>query len=271
MKIGKNLMFAATLIVSILTAAGCGQQQNINQTSSSSDTARQKIIISAAASLKDVMNALADEYKKDHPNVDLTFNLGASGSLQNQIEQGAPADIFISAAQKQMNALADKGLLADNTRQDLLINKIVLVAPKDNSTDLKDFSDITTDKVHKIAIGDPKSVPAGQYAEQIFKNLGYSDAVTPKTVYANDVRAVLAWVENGDADCGLVYKTDAAISDKIKIIAEAPEDSNKPIIYPVAILKSSQNIDAAKSFVDFLQTPAASAIFEKYGFTPAKK
>lgn len=144
----------------------------------------------------------------------MTFNLGSSGSLQKQIEQGAPADIFISAAQKQMDDLDKQSLLADGTRKDLLVNKIVLITPKDNKTGISDFSDIITDKVSKIALGDPKSVPAGQYAEQVFKNLNYNDAVTPKAVYGNDVRTVLTWVENGEADCGIVYKTDAAISDK---------------------------------------------------------
>ncbi|MDQ0202933.1 molybdate ABC transporter substrate-binding protein [Pectinatus haikarae] len=272
MKRCKNIM--VTLLFAMLTAAvltaGCGQQNEEKNESSAKAAEQQKIVVSAAASLKETMNSLAEEYKKKQPNTELTFNFGASGSLQSQIEQGAPADVFISAAQKQMDTLDSKGLLADGTRKDLLINKIVLITPKDNKNDIKQFSDIITDKAKKIAIGDPKSVPAGQYAEEVFKNLKYEDAVTPKAVYGNDVRAVLAWVENGEADCGLVYKTDAAISDKVNIVAEAPDGSHKPIIYPVAILKSTKSMDAAKDFVAFLQTPEAAKIFEKYGFTMAK-
>lgn len=269
MRLSKKAVTAAIALLSVLSLiTGCGQQDE--KKSASSDVSQQKIVVSAAASLKDVMNTLAEEYKKSHPNVELTFNLGSSGSLQKQIEQGAPADIFISAAQKQMDDLDKQSLLADGTRKDLLVNKIVLITPKDNKTGISDFSDIITDKVSKIALGDPKSVPAGQYAEQVFKNLNYNDAVTPKAVYGNDVRTVLTWVENGEADCGIVYKTDAAISDKVKIIAEAPDGSHEPIIYPIAILKSTKDMEAAKSFVDFLQTPEAGKIFEKYGFAAAK-
>ncbi|WP_196593987.1 molybdate ABC transporter substrate-binding protein [Pectinatus sottacetonis] len=270
MRLGKSFMMAATVILVgmlMFSMAGCGQQISEKK---AVQPAKEKIVVSAAASLKDVMGALKKEYVKNNPNVDLTFNLASSGSLQRQIEQGAPADIFISAAQKQMNALEQKKLLADGTRKNLLVNTIVLITPKDNKAGIKKFSDLTTAKVHKIAMGDPKSVPAGQYAQQIFVSLKYLDAVKPKLVYGSDVRAVLTWVENGEADCGLVYKTDAAISDEVKIIAQAPAGTHKPIIYPVAILKSTKNMEAAKKFVDFLQTPEAAKIFEKYGFSPAK-
>lgn len=271
MKRCKVSIFMMLLMITLtaVLVSGCGQQNEGEKTSSADAGQQQKLVVSAAASLKETMNTLAEEYKKKNPNVDLTFNFAASGTLQTQIEQGAPADIFISAAQQQMDALDNKALLADGTRKDLLINKIVLITPKDNKNNITQLADITTDKVSKIAVGDPKSVPAGQYAEEIFKNLNYEDTVKPKSVYGNDVRAVLAWVENGEVDCGLVYQTDAAISDKVKIVAEAPEDSHKPIVYPIAILKSTKNMQAAKDFVDFLQTPEAAKIFEHYGFSMA--
>ena len=270
MKRKLSFIMLAVLAAMMLLLAGCGQQTDAKKADTTSAPKQTKIMVSAAASLKNVMQELQQAYKKDHPNVEIAVNLASSGSLEQQIEQGAPADIFISASPKQMNALEKKDLLALNTRKDLLVNSIVLITPKDNKAGISGFADLETDKVHKIAMGDPKSVPAGQYAQQSFTKMNYLDAIKEKLVYGNNVRAVLTWVENGDADCGVVYKTDAAISDKIKIIADAPADSHKAIIYPIAVLKSAKDIKAAQSFVDFLQTEAAMKIFAKYGFAAAK-
>ncbi|MBB5335063.1 molybdate ABC transporter substrate-binding protein [Pectinatus brassicae] len=270
MKKKLNFIMMAVLAAMMLLLAGCGQQNATKKTDTAAAQKQTKIIVSAAASLKDVMQELEQVYKKDNPNVEIAVNLASSGSLERQIEQGAPADIFISASPKQMNALEKKELLAPKTRKDLLVNSIVLITPKANKAGIAGFADLKTDKVQKIAMGDPKSVPAGQYAQQSFTSMNYIDAIKGKLVYGNNVRAVLTWVENGDADCGVVYKTDAAVSDKVKIIADAPADSHKPIIYPVAILKSTKEVKAAQSFVDFLQSEAAMKIFAKYGFAAAK-
>ncbi len=196
----------------------------------------------------------------------MTFIFGSSGALQTAIEQGAPADIFLSAAQKQMDALDKQGILAEGTKKDLLINKVVLITPKDSNAGIVSFADLTSDKVKRIALGEPKGVPVGQYSEEIFTSLNTLDQMKGKAVYGSDVRQVLTWTEAGEVDCGIVYATDAATSSKIKVVAEAPAGSHKPVIYPAAAIKASKNIDEAKEFLTFLSTPEVTKIFEKYGF-----
>lgn len=227
------------------------------------------LTISAAASLKDAMEEIKQQYGKEKPNVTITYNFGSSGSLQQQIEQGAPVDIFRSAAAKQMNALKERNLIIEETNKNLLENKVVLIAPKD-STLLKEFTDLADDRVKKIALGEPKSVPVGQYSEEILISMKIKEKVQPKAVFARDVREVLTWVETGNADAGIVYETDAKVSDKVKVVASAPENSHKPVVYPVAVIKSSQNIDAAKEFLQFISGDKGKAVFEKFGFHMTK-
>ncbi len=229
-----------------------------------------QLTVSAAASLTDVMKEIAEAYKEQAPDVSVTFNFGASGTLQQQIEQGAPADVFVSAAAKQMDALESKGMILKDSRVDLLENKLVLVIPadKDEPADFESLAD-----AGQLAIGDPASVPAGQYAEQALTQMGIYDELNSgnKIVLGSDVRAVLNWVETGNADAGIVYATDALTSDKVKIAATAPSGSHDPVIYPAAVLDGSANAEAAQAFLDFLSTPDISALFEKYGFTALKK
>jgi len=224
-----------------------------------------ELTISAAASLKESMGELQELYKTEKQNVKLTFNFGSSGSLQQQIEQGAPVDIFLSAALKQMKALEEKDLIVSDTKKELLENEVVLITPKDK-TDLISFEDLGTDKVKKIGLGDPKSVPVGQYADEIIKKLEIEDKVTSKAVYGKDVKAVLAWVEMGEVDAGVVYATDAKVSGKINVVCSAPEGSHKPAIYPVAAIKTTKHLEEAKAFIAFLSTDVATKVFEKYGF-----
>lgn len=226
-----------------------------------------ELLISAAASLTDVLGELAEVYKTVEPETTLTFTFGGSGALQTQIEEGAPVDIFMSAAQKQMKALEEGGHILDGTIKTLLVNKVVLITPKAGNIDVKSFEDLTKDEIKKIAIGDPGNVPVGQYSEEIFDNLNISDQVNSKLVLANDVRTVLTWVESGEVDCGIVYATDAFTSNDINIITEAPEGSHKEVSYPVAVIKDSKNPDSSKSFLDFLSTDEAVKLFEKYGFS----
>ena len=154
-----------------------------------------ELLISAAASMTDCLTELAELYKVAAPNVTLTFTFGSSGSLQSQIEEGAPADVFISAAQKQMNALDEKDLIDKDTRKDLLVNEVVLITPKGNPLGLSSFTDVTKDEVAKIALGELGSVPVGQYSEEIFKHYEIMDAVSAKAVYGSDVRTVLKTVK----------------------------------------------------------------------------
>lgn len=225
-----------------------------------------ELVISAAASLTDAMSEISKAYNEKNPNVTLKFSFGASGALQAQIEEGAPSDVFISAAQKQIKALEEKGLIKSDTKKQLLKNDVVLIVPKDNIAGLKSFEDCTTDTIKTIAVGDPASVPVGQYTEEIFKSLGITDKVKDKCNYASDVRQVLAWVETGEVDCGIVYATDAATSDKIDIVCTAPKSSHKEVIYPAAVLEATKNEKEAKAFLDFLSEKESVAIFEKYGF-----
>ncbi|MCI7330187.1 MAG: molybdate ABC transporter substrate-binding protein [Selenomonadaceae bacterium] len=272
--ISKKLTTALALMVSAaFLVTGCGGQSASTSSSSSSSSSggSQKVLhVSAAASLTNVMQDIAKEYEQQHPDVKVEFNFGSSGALQQAIENGGQSDLFVSAAQKQMNALEKAGLLADGTRQDLLINDVVLIVPKDSKKDIKSFEDLNTDKVQKLALGEPKGVPVGQYSEQIFTYMKNLDAMKAKAVYGTDVRQVLSWIEQGEADAGLVYATDAAITDGVKVVAKAPADSHKPIIYPVSVLKDSKQLDLAKDFEQFLLNDTSKALFEKYGFTMAK-
>jgi len=228
------------------------------------------ITVSAAMSLKDALDELGHTYEQRHPDAKVIFNYGSSGTLQHQIEQGAPVDIFLSAAEKQMDALESAGLLMAGTRQDLVGNQLVLVVPT-SSNILKDFSDLARPEVKIVALGEPGTVPAGMYARQALKHLGLLAAVEKKAVYAKDVRAVLTYVETGNADAGIVYQTDARTSSKARIAATAPAATHDPIAYPAAVIRTTKNMTAARAFLDFLASANARAVFERYGFTPAEK
>ncbi len=223
--------------------------------------------VSAAASLTDVLAEINDLYTKQHPNVTMEPNFASSGTLQTQIQQGAPCDVFISAGAKQMDNLESGSLIKEETRKNLLNNKIVLIVPNDSTLGLTDFNGLTGASVKKIAIGDSASVPAGTYGKKALEQLGIYSQVESKFNKATDVRQVLTWVENGDVDAGIVYLTDAKISDKVKVVAEGPAEVNASIVYPVAIIEASENSDAAQKYVDFLSSDKAAEVFVKYGFT----
>lgn len=228
-----------------------------------------ELYVLAAASLTDVMAEIAESYKEVAPNVEITFVFDSSGTLQAQIEAGAPADVFVSAAQKQMNALEEGGLIKAESRVDLLVNKVVLILPAGSSLALDSFEDVATDLVRMAAIGE-ESVPVGQYTQAIYEHLGSWDAVRQKANLGQNVRAVLAWVESGDVDCGIVYATDAASTDGVKIVAEAPEGSHAPVIYPAAVAESTTNAEAAQAFLDYLSGDTARELFIAAGFTMAE-
>lgn len=259
MKRRQLLRFLSVALTSLLLAFGW---RLINPVPVHANT---NLLISAAASLKDVMQEIKPLYQKTRPDINLTFNFGASGALLQQIEQGAPADLFISAAKRQMDALDEKGALVPGTRTNLANNRLVLIVPRD-SKGVSSFMSLKNAEVKRIAIGEPRSVPAGQYAEQVLQKLNLFNDVKPKLVYANNVRQVLAAVESGNADAGMVYTTDAKISNKVKIAATASDSDHSPIVYPMAVLKSSKNVDAAKAFVQYLSSNEAKGVLRKYGF-----
>jgi molybdate transport system substrate-binding protein len=229
--------------------------------------AQTALSVSAAASLKDALADVESAYAKGQTHLEFTNNFGSSGTLAMQIDQGAPADVFLSAAAKPMDDLEARGLIVAGTRSNLLKNSLVLIAPLDSG--LRDFQGLSAASVRTIALGDPASVPAGQYGRQTLESLHLLDKINAKLVLGKDVRQVLTYVETGNADAGLVYATDAQISSKVRVVATAPDSTHDPIVYPVAVIKGSRNEQAARSFVDYLSSAAAKAIFVKHGFTIA--
>jgi molybdate transport system substrate-binding protein len=168
-----------------------------------------------------------------------------------------------------MDDLEEKGQILNGSRKDLLLNSLVVIVPQ-GKEDVTDFSDFSTDKVNKLSIGEPESVPAGRYAKEALDSLNLFDALQPKLVFAKDVRQVLSYVETGNVDAGLVYATDAKVSDQVQVVATAPADTHSPIIYPVGVVADSENAEAAQTFVDFLSSDTAVTIFEEYGFAMAE-
>lgn len=235
------------------------------------DLGEQSILVAAAASLK---NAYEDElipmFEEQYPGVTVEGTYDSSGKLQTQIEEGLEADVFMSAAVKQMKALDEEGMIASDTIVDLLENKIVLIVPAGSDSKIDSFEKIGD--AASIALGDPESVPAGQYAKEALTNLNVWDSIQDKVSFGTNVTEVLNQVAAASADAGIVYATDAAsMADQVTVVAEAPEGSlEKKVIYPVAVVKATAHEDAAKAFVDFLQTPEAIKVFEAYGFTAAE-
>lgn len=249
------------LAIAILLAVGL---TSVPQGTVEAASKKTEIIVSAAASLQDSLDKIAVLYEKQHPDIDLVFNYGASGTLQKQIEQGAPADLFFSAGDKQMNALVDAGLITDHKM--LLKNQLVLVVPSDSKTKITTITQLTDKSFKKVAVGQPESVPAGQYAQQSLTTKKVWDTLQSKLIFAKDVRAVLSYVETGNADAGFVYKTDALTSKKVKIALTISPYAHKAINYPAGVVKDTKNLEAAKAFYSYVQTKTASDIFTSYGF-----
>ncbi len=223
------------------------------------------LTVSAAISLSNALQEIKQIYQAKQASVNITYNFGASGALQQQISQGANIDVFFSAATKQMDTLQKNNLLVNETMRNLLTNSLVLITPK-GGVHLTNFKQITDGQIKHIAIGEPKSVPVGQYSQELLTKLGIWQQVQPKVVFGNNVRQVLTFVETGNADAGIVYTTDAKESNQVKVRATAPGNFHSPIIYPVAVIKGSRNQEAAKSFVQFLTSGQAKTVFKKYGF-----
>ncbi|PQP80882.1 molybdate ABC transporter substrate-binding protein [Paenibacillus sp. PCH8] len=225
------------------------------------------LTISAAASLTDAMKEIETNYELAHPYIELNFNFGASGALQQQIEQGAPADIFVSAATKNMNALVDENLIASADQKNLLQNSLVAIVPADGTNAVTSEKDLTSDSIKTVAIGIPESVPAGTYAKEALTNAKLWDQLEDKLVQGKDVRQVLQYVETGNADAGFVYKTDALTSDQVKIAFEVDQNSYTPAKYPIGIIEGTKHRTEAEQFYTYLQTPEVLDIFTKYGFS----
>ncbi|WPP37947.1 molybdate ABC transporter substrate-binding protein [Bacillus sonorensis] len=258
----KAFLLGMTMILAFLLF-GCQAEKDASGKGKSEDV---QLTVSAAASLKDVMTELAADYKKDHPNVSVKFNFGSSGALQQQIDQGAPADLFFSAAEDKFDRLVEKGLISKIDSVKLLENTLVLIVPKGKAQQVSGFEDLTKSGVEKLAIGTPESVPAGKYAKETLTNLHLWSKVQSKIVYGKDVRQVLSYIETGNADAGVVYRTDALTSDQVEVAETAASKLHTPIIYPLGIVKQTKHREQAEAFYKFLQSDQAIQKMEKYGF-----
>ncbi|HHW39754.1 MAG TPA: molybdate ABC transporter substrate-binding protein [Syntrophomonadaceae bacterium] len=264
----KKLAAGALLaLLMVLPAAGCGPQSG--KPSTGVPQKQIEVSVSAAISLKDALEQIKKDYARKHPEVKLTCNLGSSGTLQKQIEQGAPADLFISAGASQMDQLAAKGLIDNASRITLLGNELVLITPK-NGPEIRDFSDLAGPAVKKIALGLPDTVPAGKYSQETLVNLKLWDRLQPKLVMGNNVRQVLTYVETGNVDAGFVYRSDALVGKNIRVALTVPDNLHKPIVYPAAVLKNARQKEAARKFLNYLASPEGMRVFEEYGFKPGK-
>lgn len=256
----KMLKFILVL-AAVMTLAGC----------SGPKAEKAELRVSAASSLKNVMQELKGLFEQEQPGAAVSLNYASSGTLQQQIEQGAPVDVFVSAGKKQMDSLWNQGLV-DNPRY-IAGNKLVLVVSKEVSAGQQespgDLRQLSAAGYEKIAVGAPETVPAGKYAREALEKAGIWAEIYPKLVMAKDVRQVLVYVETGNAEAGLVYKSDAMASDKIKTVFTVPAEYHSRIVYPAAVIKASQQQERADGFLRFLQTDKAQAVFKKHGFTGA--
>ncbi len=236
----------------------------------SSAFAAEKVTVFAAASLTNALNEISSLYQKETKN-EVVASYASSSTLARQIEQGAPANLFISADQQWMDYAIDKKQIVENTRYTLLGNELVLIAPKDSKLDKveinkqTDWKKLIGDK--RLAVGDPDHVPVGIYAKESLEYLGAWDTISPLLARTNNVRSGMALVERDEAPLGIVYGSDAVASDKVKVVGIFPIDSHKAVEYPMAIVKDQDN-KATRQFYDYLKTPQAAEIFKQYGFTP---
>lgn len=227
-----------------------------------------EVTVYAAASLSNALKELAPIYTAATGDT-VRFNLGASGALARQIKEGAPADVFLSADELRMDQLEQAGVVAPGTRRTILANQLVVVATAEDGVPVAALADLAKAEVRRIAIGEPATVPVGTYAKAHLQKEGRWADVAGKCVPLDNVRSVLAAVESGNAAVGFVYRTDALISKKVRIVIEIPLADGPRITYPVAVLRETKEPEAAARFVAFIATPEAQAVFAKYGFLPA--
>ena len=275
----RKVLACVTMCSMVLSLAGCGTSQ-ATETKENAEAAEVTLNVFAAASMTETLTEIQEMYKEVAPDVTLVFNFDSSGTLKTQIQEGADCDVFISAAQKQMNQLdkdADpevntEGLdyVLEGTRINLLENKVVLAVPDGNPKGIETFADLGTDKLSLLALGN-EDVPVGQYSEEILTNLGILDQLEQenKITYGSNVKEVTTQVSEAAADAGIIYATDA-YSAGLTVVAQADDTMCKQVIYPAAVLNISENQDAAEAFLDYLKTDDCMKVFEEVGFTAVK-
>lgn len=259
------LIFIFLLTVTLLFTACDSGNNKVESAEAPEAEETISLTISAAVSLTDALEEMKEIYKKEN-NVELTFNLAGSGTLAQQIQQGAPVDLFISANQQWMDTLEEEGIIINETRADVTGNKLVLIAGEFSDLAYESFDEISSEDVEQIAIGNPESVPAGKYSENTLNSLGLYDQLENQLVLAKDVRQVLTYVETGNTDIGFVYESDARSSDLIKILATADEGLHDPIIYPGAVIADTKHEEEAKDFLIYFQSDEAQDILADHGF-----
>jgi molybdate transport system substrate-binding protein len=226
-----------------------------------------EITVSAAISLKNAFEDIGKIFQEKNPEVRMFLNFGASGDLARQIEAGAPADVFASAAQKDMDDLDQKHMIIKGTRKDFAGNRVVLIIPAKSTIPVTQFNDLRKGEIQKIAIGNPKTVPAGRYAEEVLRYFDLWDGIKDKLIFAENVRQVLDYVARAEVDAGIVYSTDAQVRAKeVKIVAEAPKRSHRPIVYPIAVVKGSKKEAVARKFIAVVTSGEGQKILERNGF-----
>ncbi len=254
-------LYLMICLMVIFLVTGCGKAQS----PAVPPVQPVEINVSAAMGLKDALGEIQKKYEADHP-VKIVFNLASSGALQTQIEQGAPTDLFISAASKQIDELQKKNLIIPATRKNLVGDRLVLIVPKDSRLDLHSFQDLTNASVTRFGMGVPETVPAGEYAKQVLGKLQVWETVKEKAVMPKDIHSVLTYVETGNVEAGIVFSTVAAASDKVKVAAIAPLNSHEPIIFPGAVVSSAKHPKEAEAFLQYLTSSDGMAVFTNYGF-----
>jgi molybdate transport system substrate-binding protein len=253
-------------LVSSLSLAACSRSINPLATAAKPSEPTTTITVSTASSLQAALEAIAPHFSRAHPGIVVNYNFGSSGALQQQIEQGAPADIFFSAATKQMDALAQKDLIRADSRRNVVTNTLVLIASATAELNTTDLNQLKETDISRFAVGEFRSVPAGQYAKQSLQKLGLLESLQSKFVFGNNVRSVLSAVESDNAELGIVYASDAALSDRVKVLLSVPPATHSPIVYPIALVQASAQPEAAQTFIDFLTTEVAQQIFDDFGF-----
>ncbi len=246
----KSLLIIFLIAAMIAAVSGCLSGKSINNQPV-------EITVSAASSLSDAFKDVGTEFQKNHPDVKVNFNFGASGTLEKQIEQGAPVDTFAGASQLEMDSLDGKGLIIRDTRTNFTRNKLVIIAP----------SNLTIEELkglNKIAIGNPKTVPAGRYAQAFLENAGIYEMMKPKLIFAENVRQVLDYVERGEVDAGFVYYSDTLKSNMS--VFPINESLYPSIVYPIAVINDSQQPAIARQFIEYIQSNEGQTILHKYGF-----
>ena len=258
----KNMLKILTAVAAIglLSACAGGESADIDIEPD------KEIMVSAAASLTEAVTEISENFQEE-TGIEVVLNFSSSGSLQKQIEEGAPADIFLSASKSKMDKLEEKNLIDVDSRKDYLNNHLVLIVSEEYKDEIKSIEDLLESGV-KLSVGEPESVPAGKYAKQSLEYYDMWDKLTGQMVYAKTVKQVAQYVESGESPAGIVYMTDTTLLEHSYVNMVLDEESHTPIVYPLAIIKESKNKDIAEEYIDYLQNEESRSIFVKYNFEP---